>query len=101
MVKKITLRPRASQDLDDHFDRIAETSFESALRFFDAARSTLAQVARIPGMASPYPIENPRLQGLRKWAVKGFRKYLVFYLEHDDAMGRTTHALQNPDALRG
>jgi hypothetical protein len=36
MAKRITLRPRASQELDDHFVRIAETSFESALRFFDA-----------------------------------------------------------------
>lgn len=40
----------------------------------------------MPGMESLYPVENPRLQGLRKWAVKDFKKYLIFYFERDDAI---------------
>jgi toxin ParE1/3/4 len=44
MTKRIILRPRASLELDDHFARIAETNFEAALRFFDAAHLTLAQM---------------------------------------------------------
>lgn len=40
----------------------------------------------MPGMGSLYPVENPRLQGLRKWAVKDFKKYLIFYFERDDAI---------------
>jgi toxin ParE1/3/4 len=61
MIKRIVIRPKASQDLDDHFAYIAENNFEAALRFFDAARSTIAQPARMPGIGSPYPVENPRL----------------------------------------
>lgn len=86
MTKRIIISPKASQDLDDHFAYIAENNFEAGLQFFDSARLTIAQLARMPGMGSPYPIENHRLQGLRKWAVKNFRKYLIFYFEWDDAI---------------
>lgn len=78
MTKRITLRPQASQDLDDHFAYLAERNREAALQFFNAARLSIAQLARIPGLGSPYPTQYPRLQGLRKWAVKSFRKYQIF-----------------------
>jgi toxin ParE1/3/4 len=66
MTKRIIIRPKASQDLDEHFAYIADNNLEAALRFFDSARSTIAQLARMPGMGSLYPVDNPRLQGLRK-----------------------------------
>jgi toxin ParE1/3/4 len=86
MTKKILLRPRASQDLDDHFLYLSQSSVEIAFRFFDSARSIIAQLARMPGMGNLYPVENPKLKGLRKWAIKDFRKYLIFYFERDDAI---------------
>lgn len=86
MTKQIIIRPKASQDLDDHFAYIAENNFEAALQFFDSARSTIAQLARMPGIGSFYLVENPRLQELRKWAVKDFRKYLILYFEWDAAI---------------
>lgn len=86
MTKRIVLRPKASQDLDDHFSYIAENGFEAGLQFFDSARLTLAQLARMPKIGSLYPVEDPRLRGLRKWAVKDFRRYLIFYFEQDDAI---------------
>ena len=86
MTKRIILRPRASQDLDNHFAYIAESNLEAAMQFFDSARLTIAQIARMPGMGSLYPIETPRLQGLRKWAVKDSRKYLIFYFERNNAV---------------
>lgn len=52
--------------------------------FFDSVRETIAQLARMPGMGSRYSIDNIRLQGLRKWAVKGFKRYLIFYFERDE-----------------
>ncbi|MGJ3246648.1 MAG: type II toxin-antitoxin system RelE/ParE family toxin [Elainellaceae cyanobacterium] len=94
MTRRIIIRPKASRDLDDYFAYIAENEFEAALNFFDSARSTIllrrgsanAQLARMPGMGSLYPVDNPRLQGLRKWAVKDFKKYLIFYFERDDVI---------------
>lgn len=101
MTKRIIIRPKASQDLDDHFAYIAENNLEVALRFFDSARSTIAQLARAPGIGSLYPVENPRLQGLRKWAVKDFRKYLIFYFERDDAIEivRILYAARNISSI--
>lgn len=86
MTKRIVIRPKASQDLDDHFAYIAQSNLEAALQFFDSARQTIAQIARTPGIGSFYPVENPRLQELRKWAVKGFRKYLIFYCDREDSV---------------
>ncbi len=54
MTKRIIIRPKASQDLDDHFAYIAENNLEAALQLFDAARSTIAQLARILGVESFY-----------------------------------------------
>jgi toxin ParE1/3/4 len=101
MTRRIILRPKTSQDLDSHFAYIAENNVETALQFFDSARSTIAQLARMPGMGSPYPVENSRLQGLRKWAVKGFKQYLIFYFERDDAIEvvRILYAAQDINSI--
>lgn len=37
MTKQIIIRPKASQDLDEHFAYIAENNLEAALHFFDSA----------------------------------------------------------------
>ena len=58
----------------------------AALKLFDAARQTFADLARFPrsGSLSPY---NPDLnQEIRRWAVKGFRKYLSFYRVSTDSI---------------
>lgn len=86
MGKQITIRPRASQDLDVHFTYIAQSNAKAALRFFDAARLTIAQIARMPGIGVVYPTQSGALQGLRKWPVKGFRQYMIFYLDLPEAV---------------
>lgn len=84
MTLRIVIRPKASLDLDDHFDYLSRIDAEAALQFFDAARLTFAQIARTPGMGSRFFVENPNLQELRKWPIKNFKKYLIFYLEYTD-----------------
>ena len=86
MAKKIIITPKASQDLDDCFGYISEDNPEIALRFFDSTRLTIAQIARMPGIGSIFITENDRLQGLRKWSVKDFRKYLIFYIDRDEVV---------------
>ncbi|HEY9603482.1 MAG TPA: type II toxin-antitoxin system RelE/ParE family toxin [Allocoleopsis sp.] len=78
MTKRIVITPRASQDIDEHFAYIAQNNSDAALRFFDAVRQTCARLAQMSGLGRPYPVTNPRLEGLRKWQVKGFEKYLIF-----------------------
>ena len=82
MTRQIFITPKANEDLDNYFAYIAENNPNAALRFFDAARQTFANLARIPGMGNPYSMRNLRLQGLRKRAIAGFENYLIFY--HND-----------------
>ncbi|MCC5629409.1 type II toxin-antitoxin system RelE/ParE family toxin [Nostoc sphaeroides CHAB 2801] len=86
MTKRIVITPKASLDIDEYFVYIAQENPDTALLFFDSVRETFAQLARMPGMGSRYPLENLRLQGLRKWAVEGFQKYLIFYFERDESI---------------
>jgi len=84
MTKRIIITPKASQDIDDHFMYISSRNQNAALRFFDAVRETLANLARMSEIGVFYPINNVRLEELRRWSVKGFEKYLIFYLSFED-----------------
>jgi toxin ParE1/3/4 len=86
MSKRITIRPRASQDIDDHFAYLARNSSETAFQFFDAVRLTIAQIARMPGIGVAYSTQNARLIGLRKWSVKDFKRYIIFYLDLEETV---------------
>ena len=97
MTRRIIITPKASQDIDLLFAYIAQNNNEAALRFFDATRQTIAQLAESPGKGSLFEIDNPRLVGLRKWSVKGFKKYLIFYLTDEELLTviRIIHASQD------
>jgi toxin ParE1/3/4 len=86
MTKRIIITPKASSDIDEQFAYIAQNNFDAALQFFDAVRETFAQLAQKPNIGSSYEVENPRLVNLRKWSVRGFKKYLIFYLLQDDCI---------------
>jgi toxin ParE1/3/4 len=86
MTKRIVITPKASADIDKQFEYLAQYNLEKALNFFDAARQTFAQIARAPGIGSPYITKNQTLQGLRRWAVKGFSAQLIFYFDRDDCI---------------
>jgi toxin ParE1/3/4 len=84
MTRRILITPKASQDLDDIYNFIAQDNSDTALRFFDAARQTFNQLAKNPGIGIIYEVSKPELQGLRKWRVKRFDKYIIFYRYCDD-----------------
>jgi len=101
MTKRIVITPRASQDIDELFAYIAQNNSDAALQFFDAVRQTFAKLAQMSRMGRPYPVTNLRLEGLRKWSVKGFEKYLIFYLSFDDSIEivRILHAARDIEAI--
>jgi toxin ParE1/3/4 len=103
MTKQIIITPKASLDIDEHFAYIAQSNQEAALKFFDSTRQTVAQLARLPGMGSLYAVDNSSLEGLRKWAIKGFKKYLIFYLEQEDfiIIVRILYAAQDIESIFG
>lgn len=101
MTRRVIITPRANQDIDELFAFIAQDNFDAALRFFDSTRLTFSQLAKTPGMGSLYKVINPRLTGLRKWAVKGFDKYLIFYQYSDEYVEvvRLLHAGRDISAI--
>ena len=79
MARCIFITPQASVDLDDTYNFIAQNNPDIALKFFDAARQTFNQLAKTPEIGAVYEVSNLKLQGLRKWRVKKFDKYIIFY----------------------
>lgn len=76
----------ARLDLREHFGYLAASDYNKALEFFDAARLTFADLARMPSMGSCYPSTQERLKNLRRWYIKGFKRYLIFYRFQTDSI---------------
>ncbi|GAP94081.1 type II toxin-antitoxin system RelE/ParE family toxin [Leptolyngbya sp. NIES-2104] len=79
MSRGISIRPAASNDIDQHVSYLAENDPSAAMRFFDAARQTFANLARTPGIGKIYRAGEDETQNIRRWAVKGFKSHLIFY----------------------
>jgi toxin ParE1/3/4 len=101
MNRGITTRPQAAMDIDDCFIFIAQNNEDKALQFFDAVRQTFATLARRPGMGSLYLHPSMPNSDLRKWAVKEFRGYLIFYRVHETTIEivRVLPALRDIDRI--
>jgi toxin ParE1/3/4 len=98
---RIVVSELARLDLREHFGYLAENNYDKALDFFDAARQTFATLARTPSMGSAYPSTQERLKSLRKWHVKGFKRYLIFYRRQADSIEivRVLYGAQDIQAL--
>ena len=97
MSRTVSIRPQAIADLNTHADYLSQQDVSVGFRFFDAARQTFADLARIPGIGSAYETNNSSLQTLRKWRVKGFEKFLIFYIMEQNSIEivRVLYAAQN------
>jgi toxin ParE1/3/4 len=72
-------KPRAEQDLLDHFVYIGERNPAAADRFLDAAEEAFALLAKMPLMGREWDSPSPRLAGVRSWTIPKFKNYRVFY----------------------
>ncbi|GAB1540695.1 type II toxin-antitoxin system RelE/ParE family toxin [Scytonema sp. NUACC21] len=101
MTRRIIITPKASEDIDELFAYIAQDNYDAALKFFDAIRLTFSQLAKTPGIGSSCKSINSRLVDMRRWAVKGFERYLIFYLYTDEYVEvvRVIHAARNISAI--
>jgi toxin ParE1/3/4 len=100
MNRRILIHEDASLDLQEHCNYLAQNNRDSAFQFFDAARQTFAALARMPGMGNLYESEE-EIVNVRKWAVKEFKKYLIFYRFNDETLEilRIIHATRDLDPL--
>jgi toxin ParE1/3/4 len=77
--------PSAERDLIGCYAYLGEhASIATADRFLKAVETTLGLIAKSPGIGTPYPTSNPKLAKLRALRVSKFKRYLLFYLVHDD-----------------
>jgi len=76
---------------------IAQDNPDAADRFLDACEHTLEALAELPDVGAPRQFDNPALQGIRMWCVKGFEKHLVFYRRVEDGVDivRILHAARD------
>ncbi|HAA31862.1 MAG TPA: type II toxin-antitoxin system RelE/ParE family toxin [Cyanobacteria bacterium UBA8553] len=98
---KINKRPQVIRDLIDLATYIAEDNIEASDLFLQAAEETFKQLAKMPQMGKMTRFSNPSLTGIRQQAIKGFRKYLVFYFPRDEGIEilRVIHGARDIEAI--
>jgi len=98
---KFTVSPEAREDLDQIHAYISEGNPEAADRVLEAAISTFATLAKMPGMGRSRIFTHSELSGLRSFRVDGFRDFLIFYRPGDDGVEvvRVLHGARDLDAL--
>ncbi|MDJ0556433.1 MAG: type II toxin-antitoxin system RelE/ParE family toxin [Microcoleaceae cyanobacterium MO_207.B10] len=79
MMRQIYKRPQVIQDLIELATYISLENLDASEQFLTAAEETFKQLARMPGIGKNCQFTNPQLVDVRQQAIKGFRKYLVFY----------------------
>ena len=97
MPRRILKRPAANRDLIEHFVFIGQGSQEAAFRFLEAAQATFEELAAMPEMGNTQEFTNPKLAGIRRWRVRHFESYLIFYRPRKDGIDvvRVIHAAQD------
>lgn len=94
----------AKRDLVEHFVYLAENAgMEIADRFLVQASESFSDLARHPALGRELSLSRAELAEIRKWQVKGFEKFLIFYRPRKDGVSivRVIHAAQDWWAVVG
>ena len=75
----IQKRPQVIRDLIELATYIAEDNMDASDRFLVAAEETFKQLAQTPKMGKRGQFAHPNLIDVRQQAIKGSRRYLIFY----------------------
>jgi len=99
--RRIVRRPAADDDVLEAALHIADDNPDAAMRFMDAVHQTEARLLATPGMGGQPKFEHPALAGMRFHLVRGFRKYLIFYVPMDAGIEivRVLHGARNLEEL--
>lgn len=102
MIPAVTQRPRARLDILEQFVHFGEQqNIELADRYLKAIGATCRMLALHPYSGIAWDSGIARLQGLRRFRVKGFESYLVFYLPQDNGIEvvRILHGARDVDLV--
>jgi len=86
MSARVILKPQVPDDLRSIVDYLEQFSIRSADRFLEAVFRAFDDLAAKPGKGSPKHFRSRRLEGVRSWAVPGFRNHLILYLPIPDGI---------------
>jgi|SRR5271157_1996474 toxin ParE1/3/4 len=95
---KVHKHAAAKRDLVDHFVYLAENAgLETADRFLLQTDASFSHLARHPASGVELALSRAEMAGMRKWQVKGFEKFLIFYRLRRDGVSivRVLHASQD------
>jgi len=100
-MRRVYKRPGARRDLIEHYVYLAENAGEeTAERFLARVDQTFTDLAENREMGANLTLLNPQLAGLRKWQVKDFEKFLIFYLPRSDGVS-IVRVLHSPPKTGG
>ncbi|HXL80286.1 MAG TPA: type II toxin-antitoxin system RelE/ParE family toxin [Pyrinomonadaceae bacterium] len=101
MKLRLALKPQADRDINNQFEYIAKDNLEAAIRFYEAAFSAFEVLQTNPLIGPARAFENPELDNVRIWLVKGFDKYLIFYRATDELVEilRVLHTSRDIDRV--
>jgi toxin ParE1/3/4 len=103
-VNQVFKRAAAKRDLVEHFVYLAEhASLEVADEFLAQAEESFSQLAKYPELGVRLTLRRTQTTGMRKWQVKGFESFLIFYLTRPAGISivRVLHAAQDWWGLLG
>ena len=84
---EVRQRAAARRDLVEHFVYLAESAgLDTAERFLAQAEASFNDLATQPMIGAPLTLKHPELAGMRKWRVKDFDNFLIFYLPRPDGV---------------
>lgn len=104
MKRRRIIKPQeVKQDLRNLAATIATNNVSAARRFLDAAEKAFHRLAEMPEIGSAWESDNPKLQDLRVWPIKGFENYLIFYRPYIDriVIVHVVHGARDVEGLFG
>lgn len=98
---RLLIKTQARNDVQNAFAYIGADSTKNALRFLDSAQKTFNLLTKKPYMGNPYPFRDSQFSNIRRWFVRDFNKYLIFYRVLDNTVEiiRVLHSSQDIEAL--
>ena len=90
----ILITPAAEKDLINLWVHIARDNRTAADKVYEAAEQTFVTLASMPNIGTLYQPRRARLEGVRFFPVKQFRKYIIYYRANPDGIEiiRVLHA---------
>jgi toxin ParE1/3/4 len=78
---RVVIRPGAWRDINQQLDYLeTQAGLETAERFLDQLRASADELALMPSIGRLCGFRRPSLRRVRRWPVKGFSNWLIFYL---------------------